>query len=148
MQIITIFVAKFYAKIFFKGVIMERFHISIDSKYSELWRYNIIVMSSVSVDDKEVEFLKCRSEVAPIGSSLTSAPLGYNPNRRIEIEHKPATHLTLYIYVLTNTYPHSLDIVDTPPFELRVEVSYGTERRYAHTFEIDQWSGANICLEF
>lgn len=125
---------------------MERYHISIESKFEEFWRYNVIVMASVQRDGQEVELLKYRDEVAPIGSLLLNPPLGYNPNRRIELDSEPATALTLYIYILPHSYPFSMTVPETPPFELRVEVNYGTEQRYAHSLEVDQWSGDNIIL--
>ena len=143
MQIITIFVAKFYT-IFFR---MERYHISISSNFEEFWRYNVIVMASVECNGKEVQMLKCCDEIAPVGSQLLSPPIGYKPNRRIVMDSGPATALTLYIYILPHTYPLSLQIEETPPFELRVEVMYGSERRYAHSLEIDQWTGENIILQ-
>ncbi|MBO5832895.1 MAG: hypothetical protein J6Q95_06345 [Alistipes sp.] len=82
---------------------MERFHISIYSDFAEFWRYNIAVMSFVSHDGEQVELLKCRDDVAPVGSSLTSPPMGYNPNRKIELHHAPADNLTLYIYIYSLT---------------------------------------------
>ena len=142
MQIITIFVAKFYV-IFFR---MERYHISIDSNFEEFWRYNLIVMASVERDGKEVQMLKCNDEVAPVGSKLLSPPIGYKTSRRIVMDSDLATSLTLYIYILPHTFPMSLQVEETPPFELRVEVMYGTERRYAHSLEIDQLTGENVIL--
>lgn len=126
---------------------MERFHISIYSDFAEFWRYNIAVMSFVSHDGEQVELLKCRDDVAPVGSSLVSPPMGYNPNRKIELHHAPADNLTLYIYILPHTFPWSVDIEETPPFELRVEVKYGDTLRYAHSFEVEQWSGGDIVVE-
>ncbi|MBR4871923.1 MAG: hypothetical protein IKU96_07120 [Alistipes sp.] len=103
-------------------------------------------MASVKRDGEEIERLKAKDEVAPAGAELLNPPLGYNANRIIKLDSEPATELTLYIYILPHTFPRTLSIVDTPPFDLRVEVMYGSERRYAHTLEIDQWSGANVIL--
>jgi hypothetical protein len=146
VQIITIFVAKFYAKRLKIFTAMEQYHISIYSNFEEFWRYNVVVMASVKRDGEEIQRLKAKDEVAPAGAELLNPPLGYKTNRIIELDSEPATELTLYIYILPHTFPRTLSIADTPPFDLRVEVMYGSERRYAHTLEIDQWSGANIIL--
>ena len=126
---------------------MERFHISIYSNFEEFWRYNITVMSFVSNNGEQVELLKCRDDVAPIGSSLPSPPLGYVPNRRIELHHAPAENLTLYIYIFPHTFPLSVEIGEVPPFELRVEVKHGDTLCYAHNFEVEQWSGGDFVVE-
>ena len=77
---------------------MQPFTIVLDSDFSDLWRYNIVVMCSVLRDGAEVEFLKHKSEIAPAGAELCEIPRGYNANRRIELHTQPADALTLYIY--------------------------------------------------
>ena len=76
---------------------MQPYTIILDSDFSELWRYNIVVMCSVLRDGQEVEFLKHSSEIAPVGAELREVPRGYNANRRVELRTQEATALTLYI---------------------------------------------------
>ena len=70
---------------------MQPYTIILDSDFSELWRYNIVVMCSVLRDGQEVEFLKHSSEIAPVGAELREMPRGYNANRRVELRTQEAT---------------------------------------------------------
>lgn len=123
---------------------MQPYTIVINSNFEELWRYNIAVMASVRSAEEEVEFLKHTSEVAPVGTELTEVPKGYNPNRRVELHTKAGTALTLYIYVIPHTLPHTTDVTDAKPFGLEVEVKHGRERLFHRMTEVNQWSGENI----
>ena len=123
---------------------MQPFTIVLDSDFSDLWRYNIVVMCSVQRDGAEVEFLKHNSEIAPVGAELREIPRGYNANRRIELHTQPADALTLYIYVVPHSLPRVESIAMAEAFDLRVEVMFDDKPLYGHTHEINQWSGENI----
>lgn len=123
---------------------MQPYTIKIDSDFSELWRYNIVVMCSVLRDGEEVEFLKHKSEIAPAGAELREIPPGYNANRRIELHTQPADALTLYIYIIPHTLPMTTDVAEATPFEMSVEVLHGAEQAYRKRVEVNQWSGENI----
>lgn len=123
---------------------MQPYTIVISSDFEELWRYNIAVMASVRSGEEEVEFLKHTSEVAPVGAELAERPKAYNPNRRVELQTKAGTALTLYIYIIPHTLPHTTDVTDAKPFELEVEVKHGKERLFHRIAEVNQWSGENI----
>lgn len=127
---------------------MQPYTIILNSDFEELWRYNIAVMASVRSGDKEVEFLKHTSEVAPVGSELTEIPKGYSPNRRIELQTKAGDALTLYIYVIPHTLPRTTDVAEAKPFELAVEVKHGKESLLRRHAEVNQWSGENIEINF
>ena len=123
---------------------MKHFTIKLESDFSELWRYNIVVMCSVLRDGEEVEFLKHTSEVAPVGSELREIPRGYSPNRTIELHTAAATNLTLYIYVVPHTLPMTTAVADAESFEMVVEVLHGEEHSYRKRVEVNQWSGENL----
>ena len=123
---------------------MQPFTIVLDSDFSDLWRYNIVVMCSVQRDGAEVEFLKHNSEIAPVGAELREIPRGYNANRRIELHTQPADALTLYIYVMPHTVPMTTDVADAAPFEMLVEVLHGAEQSLRKRVEVNQWSGENL----
>lgn len=125
---------------------MQTYTIILDSDFSELWRYNIVVMCSVLRNGQEVEFLKHSSEIAPVGAELKEIPRGYNANRRVELRTKEATALTLYIYVMPHTLPMTADVAEAKPFEMIIEVLHGTEQAYRKRVEVNQWSGENIEL--
>lgn len=123
---------------------MQPYTIVINSDFEELWRYNITVMASVRSGEEEVDFVKQISDVAPVGAELAELPKGYNPNRRMELQTKAGTALTLYIYVIPHTLPRTTDVADAKPFELEVEVKHGAERLFHRHAEVNQWSGENI----
>ena len=123
---------------------MQPFTIILDSDFSDLWRYNIVVMCSVQSSGAEVEFLKHSSEIAPVGAELREIPRGYSADRRVELRTQPADALTLYIYVMPHTLPMTADVADAAPFEMVVEVLHGTEQAFRKRVEVNQWSGENL----
>ena len=123
---------------------MKHFTIKLESDFSELWRYNIVVMCSVLRDGVEVEFLKHSSEVAPVGAELKEVPRGYSNNRGVELRSVEANGLTLYIYIMPHTLPKTTAVADAQPFEMVVEVLYGEEQAYRKRVEVNQWSGENL----
>ena len=126
---------------------MQPFTIILDSDFSELWRYNIVVMCSVVRDGEEIEFLKHSSEVAPVGAELREIPRGYSANRRVELRTQDATALTLYIYVMPHTLPMTTDVSAAQPFEMSLEIFHGAEQVLRKRVEVNQWSGENIELQ-
>ena len=126
---------------------MQPFTIIFDSEFSELWRYNIVVMCSVLHNGEEVEFLKHSSEIAPVGAELREIPRGYSANRRVELRTHDATALTLYIYVMPHTLPMTTDVSAAQPFEMSLEIFHGAEQVLRKRVEVNQWSGENIELQ-
>ena len=127
---------------------MEQYRIVVDTDYKDFWRYNVVVMASVMVGDEQVELLKHRDVVAEVGAELKRVPRRYNPNRRVELTSKPATSLTLYIYIIPHTLPIKSyrDPIPTDTLPLRIEVSHGDKVVYAHTHELCLLTGDNIML--
>lgn len=123
---------------------MQPFTIVLDSDFSDLWRYNIVVMCSVQRDGAEVEFLKHKSEIAPVDAELREIPRGYSVDRRIELHTQPADALTLYIYIMPHTLPMTTDVAEAKPFEMLVEVLHGAEQSLRKRVEVNQWSGENL----
>lgn len=129
---------------------MDQYSIKITTDYNEYWRFNIVVMGSVMVDGEQVELLKYREDIAPVGAELKEPPKGYKAQRDVELMSVPATNLTLYIYII----PHSLPAtaIERQPikfdnFELRVEVMHGSERVYNRIHEICSLAGENIVVK-
>lgn len=125
---------------------MAFFTVSIESDFYDLWRYNIVVMASVTRDGEQTEVLKHRSEIAPVGAELQMKPLDYNPDRAIHLQSGEADALTLYIYIIPHTLPTEYLVRLAPPFELDVKVKYGTRIAFKHRYMINQWSGENISV--
>ena len=127
---------------------MSYFKVSVSSRFKELWRYNIIVVSELCADDdSRLDFKSQESIVAPVGENLTSPPADYAANRTITLECGEGTYINLLIYVIPHTLPTTNEIAKTKPFPLLVKVEKGDQVIVNQIIEINQWSGDNISLD-
>ena len=129
---------------------MKGYLVKISCDFEEFWRYNLVVMGSVLCGGEQAELIKYRSDVAAVGDNLVAKPQGYDESRsRVELRSSDgvkADALTLYIYIIPHTLPATNLVADAADFEFRVEVLHDGVRAYAHTFEVNQWSGDNIVI--
>ncbi|MBR5853020.1 MAG: hypothetical protein IKY74_02340 [Alistipes sp.] len=129
---------------------MKGYLVKISCDFEEFWRYNLVVMGSVLSGGEQSELIKYRSDVAAVGDNLLAKPEDYDEGRsRVELrstEGVDADALTLYIYIIPHTLPRTEIVSETKDFEFRVEVLHDDSRVYAHTFEVNQWSGDNIVI--
>ena len=129
---------------------MKGYLVKISCDFEEFWRYNLVVMGSVLCGGEQAELIKYRSDVATVGDNLVAKPQGYDESRsRVELRSSDgvkADALTLYIYIIPHTLPATNLVADAADFEFRVEVLHDDSRVYAHTFEVNQWSGDNIVI--
>ena len=127
---------------------MSSFKVSVSSRYKELWRYNIIVVSELcDQDGSRIDFKSQESIVAPVGENIAAPPADYTPNRTIVLESSGGSYINLLIYIIPNTLPTTNEIAKTKPFPLTVKVEQGGQAIMNQVFEINQWSGDNISLE-
>lgn len=125
---------------------MAGFTIKIDCNDDAFWRYNYVVMCSVRRGGEEVEFLKHRSEIAPVGAELREKPKGYSAERGVELRSADADELTLYIYVIPHTLPRENSTRDIAPLNMSLIVEHGTKTILKRWVEINPWSGENLEL--
>ena len=125
---------------------MAGFTIRVDCKDDAFWRFNYVVMCSVRRGGNEVEFLKHRSEIAPVGAELREKPKGYNAERGVVLSSTDAEELTLYIYVIPHTLPRENTTRDIAPLNMSLIVEHGTKTILKRWVEINPWSGDNIEL--
>lgn len=125
---------------------MTPFTVSIECDYEGFWRYNYVVMGSVMCAGEEVDFIKHRSEVAPVGAELREMPLGYSNERGVKLVSKEGDKLTLYIYVIPHTLPSTDSTADAEVFNMSLVVSHGSKVILKRQLEINPWSGDNIEL--
>ena len=127
---------------------MNRFRVSVSSRFDELWRYNLVVVcESCLANGERVEFKSQESTVAPVGSDLLAPPADYNPKRTIIIESAEGDYINLLIYIIPNTLPTTNDIIEAKPFHLSVKVTMDGNEVLSKIFDVNQWSGDNIALE-
>ena len=123
---------------------MHPYIITLESDYSEFWRYNLIVQGEVLWHDTLCGDVDYSSIVTPSESDLSVPPAGYHRDKSIVIETAKGDSLRLYIYILPHTDPFTNKVADSLPFEFRVMIHQGGKLVFKHRYEVDQWSGCNI----
>lgn len=125
---------------------MAEFTISIECKDEAFWRYNYVVMGSARRGGEEVDFVKHKDEVAPVGAELREKPRGYKAERGVVLRSADAEELTLYIYVIPHTLLRENSTRDIEPLNMSLTVEHGTKSILKRWVEINPWSGENIEL--
>ncbi len=123
---------------------MAPYIITLESDFSEFWRYNLLVQGEVLASGERRELVDFVAEVASVGSDLSAPPADYEPHGHILLKTLEGDELRLYIYILPHTMPRTDQVDKTPDFEFCVTIAHGSERVYRHRYEVSQWSGANI----
>lgn len=126
----------------------KKFTISLQSRYAELWRYNIVVMCGCfDKVGERTDFLSKENFVAAVGSNLTAAPNGIESHNRLTLTTSPCDSIVAYIYLLPHSLPPTRDVEEYAPFDLRIKVSAGDSVIYDTDHKINQWSGCSIELK-
>jgi hypothetical protein len=127
---------------------MSRFKVTVSSRFTELWRYNIVAVYELcSANGERVEYRAEESSVAPVGSNLAAPPADYNPKRTISFESGEGDYLNLLVYIIPHTLPKTDIVADAKPFHLTIKVENGNEILINSVFNINQFSGDNIAIE-
>ena len=126
----------------------KKFTISLQSRYAELWRYNIVVMCGCfDKVGERTDFLSKENFVAAVGSNLTAAPNGIESHNRLTLTTSPCDSIVAYIYLIPHSLPPTRDVEEYAPFDLRIKVSADNNVIYDTDHKINQWSGCSIELK-
>lgn len=126
----------------------KKFTISVQSRYAELWRYNIVVMCGCfDKAGERADFLSKENFVAAVGSNLTAAPNGIESHNSLAITTSPCDSVVAYIYLIPHSLPPTREVEEYAPFDLRVKVSADDSVIYDTNHKINQWSGCSIELK-
>ena len=126
----------------------KKFTISLQSRYAELWRYNIVVMCGCfDKVGERTDFLSKENFVAAVGSNLTAAPNGIESHNRLMLKTSPCDSIVAYIYLIPHSLPTTRDVEEYAPFDLRIKVSADDSVIYDTDHKINQWSGCSIELK-
>lgn len=127
---------------------MSIFKVTVSSRYTELWRYNIVVIYELcSADGERIEYRAEESFVAPVGSNLEVPPSGYNPKRTITLQSGEGEMLNLLVYIIPHTLPKTNIVAEAKPFHLTIKVENENEALVNQVFDINQFAGDNIAIE-
>ena len=127
----------------------KKFTISVQSRYAELWRYNIVVMCGCfDKVGERTDFLSKENFVAAVGSNLTAAPNGIESHSAMKLTTTPCASIVAYIYLIPHTLPPTRATVEEySPFDLKIRITADKDEIYAKTHKINQFSGASIELK-
>ena len=134
--------------VFIVKIMDKKFSISVQSRYAELWRYNIVVMCGCfDKVGERTDFLSKENFVAAVGSNLTAAPNGIESHNRLTLTTSPCDSIVAYIYLIPHSLPPTRDVEEYAPFDLRIKVSADDNVIYDTDHKINQWSGCSIELK-
>ena len=124
-----------------------RYTVSVASDYAEWWRYNIfLVVEAFDGEGGRIEYLKTSDTVYEIGdgTEVREAPEGYDPARPVSLASPPCAYVSIYLYVVPNTFPASSLIRESPDFAMTLTVSRGGEEVLSNEYSVNQWGGITL----
>jgi hypothetical protein len=134
--------------VFVVKIMDKKFTISLESRYAELWRYNIVVTCGCFDEVGErINFLSKENFVAAVGSNLDAAPEGIESHNKLVLTTSPCANIVAYIYLIPHSLPPTRDVEEYAPFDLRVKVSADDGVIYDTNHKINQWSGCSMELK-
>ena len=127
----------------------KKFTISLQSRYAELWRYNIVVACGCFDEAGErTDFLSKESFIAAVGSNLDCAPASLESHSAMKLTTTPCASIVAYIYLIPHTLPPTrVTVEEYSPFDLKIRITADKDEIYAKTHKINQFSGASIELK-
>ena len=123
---------------------MAPYTITLESDFSEFWRFNLLVQGEVLASGERRDMVDFVAEVASVGSDLTAPPADYEPHDKLQLQTLEGDALRLYIYIMPHSMPRTDKIAQAPDFEFCVTIDHGGKRVYHRRHVVSQWSGANI----
>jgi hypothetical protein len=119
----------------------------VRSTFAEWWRYNVFMtVACYDTDGRIIDYLTLTDKVYETGdgTEIRTAPADYNPARPLVLETPPCHHAELFVYVIANTFPSSVVIKDSPPFEIEILTSRGGEKPVTTLYPVNQWGGLTL----
>ncbi len=124
------------------------FNIEVTSKFSEFWRYNILITCGCfDENDERVDFISVDGELAPVGSNYERRPSDFPSKHIVKFDAAAYHHLLIYIYVIPHSIPVNVSIEDGEPFDLDVCVRYDGSVVGKRNLLVNNWSGASFELQ-
>lgn len=127
-----------------------RYEVELLCRYPEWWRFNLyMIVVGYDATGNRVFFDNYTDRVYELefNTQRTGAPAGYDPARPVKIVSNPCDHVEVYVYVVTNTFPDSTAIKDSPPFTAVLRVTPAGGRPQERSYEVNQWGGLTIVAE-
>jgi hypothetical protein len=123
------------------------FRVEVRSPFPEWWRYNVFMtVACYDAEGRIADYMTLTDKVYEVGdgTELRQVPADYNPARPLSLETPPCHRAELFVYVIANTFPSSVVIKDSPPFEIEVLTSGGGEKPSTTLYQVNQWGGLTL----
>ncbi len=123
----------------------DTYEIRVDTSFREWWRYNVFISAACYDDnDAQTSYVSVRDTIyePDDGTRRRTMPQDYPAGRTTRLAAPECRRMEIYIYVITNTIPSDSIIKHSPPFDITVRVTKGTENILTQTVEVNQWGGA------
>lgn len=124
-----------------------RYMVELACGYPGWWRFNLYV-TVVCFDGggNSISFRNFSDKVYdPQISSERISPEGFDPARRaVHVESAPCSYIEVYVYAVTNTFPDSDSIKNSPPFDAVLTVSAAGKVVGSEVYRVNQWGGLTV----
>ncbi|MCD8173833.1 MAG: hypothetical protein LUD76_10340 [Alistipes sp.] len=124
-----------------------RYSVELVCGYPEWWRFNLYIMVvGFDRDGNSLSFTNFTDRIYDLDTAPgRTAPPGFDAAaRKACVESPPCHYIEVYAYAVTNTFPESESIKDSPPFQATLMVSAGGRPFASDSYEVNQWGGLTI----
>lgn len=123
--------------------------VAISSSFGEWWRYNVyIILAGFDSEGRRVDYGSVIDEIYHASAEERTAPPADYPADRISAAcGKKCAKTTVLVYVLTNTFPHSIRVADSPDFQASIEIELDGVAVRQFDFKVNQFGGATFDFE-
>lgn len=128
----------------------ETYKINVGCTFREWWRYNVFITAACYSQDSTIsDYVNLRDVVYESGDGTGNRkkPENYDSARRIELCVRKSHRVEIYLYVIANTMPADNIVKHSPPFDLTLTVSLGSQIVLEQSVEVNQWGGAAVKFE-
>lgn len=116
--------------------------------FPDWWRFNIYMMIvGYDREGTQIGFDNLTDRVFDMefgGTDKRKAPENYDAQRPLFLKSSPCDYAEIYVYAVTNTFPESEIIKDSPPFKVELRVRAGDRLLESRHYEVNQWGGLTI----
>ena len=124
-----------------------KYEVEISSSYPQWWRYNLYVMVvGFNAAGEQVGYKSQTDRVYDVSDAagVRRAPVGYDAHRLLKVESVECEYVEIYLYAVTNTFPDSELIKDSPSFSARMRVSVAGRMVEEKDYVVNQWGGLTV----
>lgn len=128
----------------------KKFCVDLTCDYAQWWRYNVYIsMVCYNSDSQIIDYCNSVDKIFDIEYEAEHRvqPADYPTDRIIRLESTPCDHVTLYLYIIANTFPQSTIVRDSPDFDVDVRIDCDGKQLKNTRYKVNQLGGMTIAGE-